>query len=261
MRADKALLTIAANPVGMNGKGNHKHNDILSIDLFYNDCAFIIDPGSYVYTSDLQERYRFRSTAYHNVLQINDYEQNEIDIERPWRVEEKAQPRVIHWESNADYDLFIGQHRGFSRYLPDLYIQRKIYFNRQRYFWIIEDSFVGDEPHSANMRINIYFHLNDLYYELNRFEKTVNFHESEIPDIFKLAGNRKVFGESIVLRSEKSELSIYSARDNRLQLAMAKGWISESYAKRKAAPVAVCNGIYSGQNKFFFLLETNITSE
>jgi hypothetical protein len=48
MKSDHTSVAISANPVGLKGKGNHKHNDIFSFDLFYEGKPLIIDPGSYV---------------------------------------------------------------------------------------------------------------------------------------------------------------------------------------------------------------------
>jgi hypothetical protein len=48
--------------VGTDRLGNHKHNDLLSFELFAGDKAFIVDPGTYVYTRDANWRNVFRST-------------------------------------------------------------------------------------------------------------------------------------------------------------------------------------------------------
>ncbi|MGI9293676.1 MAG: alginate lyase family protein [Pseudomonadales bacterium] len=46
----------------------HAHRDKLSIELVYRSENILIDPGTFVYTSDPIAREQFRSAAYHNVL-------------------------------------------------------------------------------------------------------------------------------------------------------------------------------------------------
>ena len=76
---DGHYLLITNGIVGTNGFGNHKHNDQLSLRVSRSaGTPLIVDPGSFVYTSDPDARNRFRGTAYHNTLQIDGVEQNEI---------------------------------------------------------------------------------------------------------------------------------------------------------------------------------------
>src|SRR5688572_27403083 len=76
MRAGDNYLLGCCGEVGTAGIGNHKHNDLLSFELYVNDKAFIIDPGAYVYTRNPGWRNLFRSTAYHNTVVIDGQEQN-----------------------------------------------------------------------------------------------------------------------------------------------------------------------------------------
>jgi len=56
----------------------HTHNDKLSFVLSLNDSDIIVDPGTYVYTSDPKRRNEFRSTLKHNTVYVDDEEQNEL---------------------------------------------------------------------------------------------------------------------------------------------------------------------------------------
>jgi hypothetical protein len=64
--------------VGLGGLGGHAHNDDLSICLEWRNRPVIVDPGTFLYTSDPGARNRFRSTGYHNTLQVDDREQREL---------------------------------------------------------------------------------------------------------------------------------------------------------------------------------------
>lgn len=55
--------------------GTHTHADGLSFELSVGKQDFVIDPGSYVYTSSAVERNNFRSTGKHNTLTIDGQDQ------------------------------------------------------------------------------------------------------------------------------------------------------------------------------------------
>ena len=60
--------------------GMHNHNDLLSFELSICDEDVFVDSGSYVYTANIEERNRFRSTAKHNTIIVDGEEQNKLDI-------------------------------------------------------------------------------------------------------------------------------------------------------------------------------------
>lgn len=54
----------------------HTHNDQLSFVFSIGEDDVIIDPGTYVYTSSIEDRNEFRSTRKHNTAIVDDEEQN-----------------------------------------------------------------------------------------------------------------------------------------------------------------------------------------
>lgn len=72
----KALwCAVRCGAVGQNGQGGHAHNDQLSLEVCSDGVAFIVDPGTYLYTPLPEERNRFRATAAHNTP-VAELEQN-----------------------------------------------------------------------------------------------------------------------------------------------------------------------------------------
>ncbi len=67
-------LAIIAGDIGQDGNGGHAHNDTGSFELSYKGKKFIIDPGTYVYTSNPKQRNKFRSIAQHSVFAIKNQE-------------------------------------------------------------------------------------------------------------------------------------------------------------------------------------------
>lgn len=76
LRNKRIYCIIRCGELSCRGYGGHSHNDQLSIELNVDGEDFIIDPGTYVYTSDYKMRNTFRSTKYHNTLSIGKLEQN-----------------------------------------------------------------------------------------------------------------------------------------------------------------------------------------
>ena len=70
----------SCGPVGQGGKGGHSHNDKLSIVLILDGEKILVDPGTFVYTSQPKWRNKFRSTRYHNTLMVDANEQNGLEF-------------------------------------------------------------------------------------------------------------------------------------------------------------------------------------
>ncbi len=143
LREDDLYLFLAANPIGSGGIGGHKHNDMLTIEISCGNTNFIVDSGTYRYTSNQADRDRFRSTAYHSVPAINEEEQNRFLPKLLFAIRPDAKVKVNRWESNDDFDLIEAEHSAYSR-LPDpIHVLRSVYFDKPHGLWIIKDDFYG----------------------------------------------------------------------------------------------------------------------
>src|SRR5688500_1152130 len=111
----KICTCVSTRGAGINGRGSHGHNDALSIEVSAGGCAFIVDPGTYLYTGDLQRRHDFRSTSYHSTVKIDGVEQNTIRRDLPFVIGDEARPRVLLWEIGPQIDRIIAEHYGYQR--------------------------------------------------------------------------------------------------------------------------------------------------
>lgn len=111
-RAPDLGLVLRCGSVGQKGYGGHAHNDALSFELWVADRAFIVDPGTYLYTPAPELRNRFRSTAMHSTLALPGKEQNDWEDGVAWLfgLKQRAYARVIE----ATPERFIGEHSGFG---------------------------------------------------------------------------------------------------------------------------------------------------
>lgn len=149
MRDGDLYLCFNTSGAGINGRGSHGHNDALSIEVSAGGRAFIVDPGTYVYSADLAKRHEFRSTAYHSTVQIDGREQNTTDPQTPFVIGNEARPRVLEWKTDADSDKVIAEHYGY----PVVH-RRTVIFNKRERFWLIDDEFFGDGEHVYEARFH-----------------------------------------------------------------------------------------------------------
>ena len=107
-------LLVTNGTVGTGGFGNHKHNDLLSFEYHHGGTPLILDPGTYVYTSDVDARNRFRGTAYHNTLMVDGVEQNELRPGFLFRVFEISNPESVSFHDRDGIVEYVGRHHGYE---------------------------------------------------------------------------------------------------------------------------------------------------
>lgn len=155
LRQKDLYLHFNAGGIGVNGRGSHGHNDALSIEVSACGTAFIVDPGSYVYTANLHERNLFRSTAYHSTVQVDGSEQNTIEETVPFVIGNEAQPKVLEWETTPEADLITAEQNGYRRLSQPITHRRTIQFDKRKRFWLVRDELAGEGTHEFCFR----FHL------------------------------------------------------------------------------------------------------
>jgi hypothetical protein len=154
LRHDDLFLLFNANGGQPGQPASHRHNDALSFEVSACGRAFVVDPGSYVYTADLRERYLFRSTSFHSTLQIDNSEQNTIQEDTPFFNGAEAGVRVLLWESTAMQDRIAAEHYGYERLTEPIGHQRTITLNKSDRWWLVEDSINGRGVHQLFARFH-----------------------------------------------------------------------------------------------------------
>lgn len=111
LRGDGLLLSFRCGPLGLNGTGNHDHNDQLAVTLYLDGHDWITDPGTYRYTADLSERDAYRSVRAHFAPRLRDQEAEPGSLlEGTWRLGDQAQAEI----AVADATRLQGSHRGYG---------------------------------------------------------------------------------------------------------------------------------------------------
>lgn len=103
-------LVIDGGPHGYQN-GGHAHADALSLTLAVHGVPLLIDTGTGCYTTDPELRNRFRSTALHNTLIVDDRPQSIPN--GPFHWTQTAAAAVSRWRTNGSFDYFEGSHDGY----------------------------------------------------------------------------------------------------------------------------------------------------
>jgi len=92
--------------------GGHAHADALSLTWSLRGAPVLIDPGTGSYTADMTLRERFRHTASHNTVALDDRSQSVPD--GPFHWARTAASTVRSWASTSMFDYFEASHDGYA---------------------------------------------------------------------------------------------------------------------------------------------------
>ena len=148
-------LIVTNGVVGTNGFGNHKHNDQLSFEYHDRGVALIVDPGSYVYTSDADARNLFRGTQCHNTVCIDGVEQNELRPDWLFRLFETSRAEHVSFEDRDAGFEYVGRHHGYERLAQPVLHERTFRLLKPSGELVIIDRLSGAGEHDVRW----HFHL------------------------------------------------------------------------------------------------------
>jgi hypothetical protein len=134
------------------GRGGHGHADALSLCMAINGREWLVDPGTFVYGGDRNDRDCFRGTGAHNTLKVDGVDQAEPSELFAWR----RQPdiRIENWIAGETFDLLVASHTGYQR-LRDPVTHRRAVFHLKSHFSFVLDIVLGAGVH----RLEIPWHL------------------------------------------------------------------------------------------------------
>lgn len=95
--------------------GTHTHSDLLSFDYSIDNNHFIVDPGTYVYTSSVKYRNEFRSTSKHNTLMIDNLDIHTLPKNDLFSVEDFAYPTLNEYVESEDLITLNAAHNAYEK--------------------------------------------------------------------------------------------------------------------------------------------------
>jgi hypothetical protein len=130
---------------GTRGIGTHKHNDVLSFEVQLGGEDIIVDPGSFLYTSDPQAYERFRSTRFHSTVTVDGAEQNRFIPGKLFCLYPDSEPRVRHWETTSSVKTVMADHDGYDRLVHPVRHRRELRYDAAARSLQIRDELVSDQ--------------------------------------------------------------------------------------------------------------------
>jgi hypothetical protein len=127
----------------------------LSFEYHHAGLPLIVDPGSYVYTSDANARNRFRGTGYHNTVCVDGVEQNELRPDWLFRLFESSNAEHVSFEDGPDAAEYVGRHHGYERLPQPVLHERRIRLVKPSGTLVIVDRLSGRGEHDVRW----HFHL------------------------------------------------------------------------------------------------------
>jgi len=137
----------AAYPDQTRQWGSHAHADLLSFELALGGTTFLVDPGTFLYTSSPKERNLFRSTRMHNTVTVDGQDQHRLSETNIFRCLEIAEPVDFEFLGGEEKDIFSGSHNGFMRLDSPVFHRRTFIFDKSASTWEIIDRLSGEGEH------------------------------------------------------------------------------------------------------------------
>jgi hypothetical protein len=148
-RHDRDYALFDVGPISPRHLPAHAHADVLSFVLWADGKPLVVDPGSWSYTGE--GRQRFRGTARHNTVEIDDTDQCEFWGD--FRAAFHPRVRATSVTRQGEVAIVAGRHDGYRR-LPDSVIHE-----RTLVWWpgsglVVVDILRARKPHWIGSRLH-----------------------------------------------------------------------------------------------------------
>ncbi|MGB8917562.1 MAG: alginate lyase family protein [Candidatus Sulfotelmatobacter sp.] len=144
-------LVVHAGPQGT-GSGGHSHADSLSVCLQSHGRSLLLDPGTYEYVGEGNDRDLFRGTAMHNTLRVDGGNQAETATPFSWK--RLTHSKVEQWIQGRGFDLVVASHDGYGRLVPPV-THRRWVLSLKNGMYLVRDVVEGEGKH----QLDISWHL------------------------------------------------------------------------------------------------------
>ncbi|MBK7785323.1 MAG: alginate lyase family protein [Gemmatimonadetes bacterium] len=146
LRTASAHFMMDAGPIGFDGGAGHGHNDTLSFELAAGQDTFIVDSGTYCYTSDPDTHRELARGRAHNTIEVDGQEM--AVIVGLWRIaSDGTRPRLVQIRLGGAEEQITAEHQGYRRLAGDIIHRRDVRFARAEHRWLVTDTVRGTGRH------------------------------------------------------------------------------------------------------------------
>ncbi len=101
LKEEGVFCFISVFPLGLGGKGGHNHKDLGSICMSLGEHKLIVDPGTYCYTRNKEERDLFRGYSYHNMFLYKEELEESLGNQPLWSLEKDYDAKIAEYTDST----------------------------------------------------------------------------------------------------------------------------------------------------------------
>ena len=183
----------------------HTHADLFSFELFINNNEFIVDSGTYAYTSSKKYRNVFRGTRMHNTIFIDNKDQENLNKNSLFEMTNNASVSINSFNENEKSIFISATHSSYERLKKPVFHERSIECFKNRDEWILTDKLTGEGTH----KFEVLFHFAEGIDLDMTSTNSVKAHGNGINAmlLFKSTANFKIIKEPTILSKSYGELT------------------------------------------------------
>lgn len=222
---ESGYLLIDCGPHGSLGCG-HAHADALSLEFSALGNHWLSDSGTFTYTGDAELRDRFRGTASHNTVVVDDQPQSVSSGPFSWS--NIAQCRPGEFITTENFGYFEGSHDGYRRLADPVKHTRSVMFMKA----------------SIESQLPPYLIVRDKFAARAKHRYAINYH-------FPPESKAELSGNQIeVTKSGGGNLTIATFGSTELQAQVGEDLVSQCYGHCAPAPSATFTAEGTGSQEF-----------
>lgn len=211
---DASFAIVDCGPHGASSCG-HAHADALAVEFAEGRANWLVDPGTFTYTSDASARNEFRETFAHNTVTVDGESQSVPDGPFSWQ--QIASAATHEFIAEESFNYVEGSHNGYERLTDPITHARAVLFVKRDArrsspaYLIIRDRMTARHCHDYAIR----YHLDSRCRATMKDDRIEALHQSG------------------------ARLSISAFGGIQPRARITQGAVSRVYGKRETAPVAV----------------------
>lgn len=139
--------------------GGHCHNDQLAVTLYIGGKSFVVDPGTYSYTGNIEWRRKLRSINAHSTIVVDDQETDPFVWESFFGgIRDNVPYSILPLQEENGIIAAGAEHRAWRRLPDQITVRRMISWDRQSCF-SVEDTILREAEAPAEGKITERFAL------------------------------------------------------------------------------------------------------